>query len=143
MKRRVATAVSVLALLGACATAFPATAAASNDAAVVQGLVSQIEAALNRVGCTATTEQDILAIEEVIVASGATPVQAEEALKEARVHVTVCGSQGSALSRVDNTIVVALSRSDPSGGPGGGLAFGGPIGAPAVFVGTEGPDYTP
>lgn len=143
MTRRILTAVSVLAFLGAGATALPAAAAASNDAEVVQGLVAQLQGALSRVGCTATTEQDILAIEEVIVASGATPAQAEEALKDVRLHTAACGQQGAALNSVGHTIVVALSRSDPSGGPGGGLAFGGPIGSPAVFVGTEGPDYTP
>jgi hypothetical protein len=130
-----------LAALAAVAVATPAGAVAGSDASKVQLLVAQIGAALSRVGCTATTEQDVLAIEQVIIAAGASPSEAEAALRTARSLTSVCGDQAGALGAVEQTITLALARSDPAGGPLGGLAFGGPNGAPPVFVGTQPQDY--
>ena len=114
-----------------------ATAVSQIEQTKIQALATQIQAALSRVGCSATTEQEIVAVEDVITASGATPQEAQAALALAHSFQGLCGEDSAALGAVSHTIFVAVSRSDPAGAPIGSLGFGGPTGAPPIYVGAE------
>ena len=130
------------AALGIAAFAGGASAApAPIDPTKVQTLATEIEAALTQLGCTATVQQDIAAIQSTIAASGVSPSEAAAALSIVQTFQGLCGGDTVAVASVNQTIVLALAGGGPAAGPGGAPGGPTPIGPPPVFVGGGGSNY--
>jgi hypothetical protein len=132
--------VALAAMFGAAALAGSAVAMpAPVDPDKVQSLATQIETALGGLGCGASTDQYITAIQSTISTSGATPSEAEAALEVVQASHSLCGAQNVAVASVDKTIELSMAGSGPAAGigPGGGA----PIGAPPAYVSGGGSDY--
>lgn len=110
------------------------------DHAKVQTLANAIEAALVGLGCNATLNDEIKAIQSTIAESGADPAVAEVALNLAQASSGLCPADRTAIAAVDQTIVEAMEQSyiPAAGGPGPGAPIGGP---PAFVGGGGGSDY--
>ncbi|MGH6958839.1 MAG: hypothetical protein ACREEW_19420 [Caulobacteraceae bacterium] len=131
----VGVAAAALACLAAPANAKPA----APDPALVQGLETQLQSALDAVGCSASTAEDIATVESAIAASGAQPETAQEALRILLAWPKLCSAARPAVASVNQTIILALANTEtPTAGfTGAGI----PIGGPPTFIGRDGADY--
>jgi hypothetical protein len=110
------------------------------DPGQVAALNKQLLQALDALGCTATTADDIAALQGTLATSGARPAVAQAALKALIVWPKLCGVQRDAIASVNQKINLALEESLlPGAGPFGGPKLSGP---PTPQSSGPGPDYS-
>ena len=107
----------------------------------VRALVIKLESALTSLGCDASQQEYVNALQAAVATSGDDPATVQAAINMVENSQGLCGPAKPALAQVDATVMQALQTTyyATAGGPGPGS----PIGPPTAAVSGAGSDYQP
>lgn len=96
----------------------------------VRKLVAELRSDISGLGCGASLQDYISALQATITASGDDPATVQAAINLVRGTPGVCTAAMPALNDVDQTVLAALQTTyyATAGGPGPGSPIGGPTG---------------